>query len=155
MQRLSLSPSGGKKGWDIRKPTSDVSDYIAAGVTALLPGSGVVNNIVSNVISTGLSCIEKAVRGKEIDWRVEAAKTVASCVADGMAGVVTKKAAVFTYDKILPKNYSTYKHKLSIRHPNITREEVYHRIFFRRTLARGINSCTRFTVYSARAALPV
>lgn len=113
MQRLSLSPSGGKKGWDIRKPASGVSGYIAAGVTALLPGSGIVNNIASNVISTGLSRIEKAVRGKEINWQAEAAKTAASF------------------------------------------GEVYHRIFFRRTLARGINSCTRFTVYSARAALPV
>ncbi len=114
-----------------------------AGVTALLPGSGIAHNIASTV------------QGGKIDWQAEAFKTVAGVVIDIGVGKALSKTESFVDNKIIPKNYSTYKHTLSTRYPNITRDEVYSRMRFRGTVARGINACTRFSVYSVRAALPV
>lgn len=136
--------------------TATLGQYIGqAGVTAFLPGSDLAHNIASNVITTGISCIEKTVQGKEIDWQDAALKTVAGVAIDIGVGKAFSETESFVDNKIIPKNDSTYKHTLSTRYPNITRQEVYNRMRFRGTVARGINACTRFSAYSVRAALPV
>lgn len=82
-------------------------------------------------------------------------KTVAGVIIDFGVGKALSKTERFMGNKVLPKNDSTYKHTLSTRHSNITRQEVYRRMRFRGTVARGIHACTRFSAYSVRAALPV
>ena len=43
----------GKRGIDILRPCSSIGSYVSAGITALIPGSGVGAVIVRNVVGDG------------------------------------------------------------------------------------------------------
>ena len=40
-------------------PTSSIGEYIAAGVTALIPGSGIAGSLVRNITSEAIVSIER------------------------------------------------------------------------------------------------
>ena len=51
-----------KTGADIFKPSSSIGDYVAAGVTALIPGSGIGEALDRNVVTEGILSIERRIK---------------------------------------------------------------------------------------------
>lgn len=51
-----------KTGADIFKPSSSIGDYVAAGLTALIPGSGIGEALDRNVVTEGILSIERRIK---------------------------------------------------------------------------------------------
>ena len=56
----------GKTGVDVIIPTSSMGQYIAAGITSLISGSGLTIALVRNVVAEGILAIENKVLGTDI-----------------------------------------------------------------------------------------
>jgi len=126
----------GKTGADIFKPTSSVGEYIAAGVTALIPGAGLGGAIVRNIVAEGIAVIEDAILGNEVNIVDSMINVGLGTVLDVGFEKVSDKAADFISSK-MPKNYSSYAHTARQSNPNLTREQIY------RSMQRSIR-CNRF-----------
>ena len=116
----------GSKGWDILKPSSTVGEYLAAGVTAMIPGSGLGAAVVRNVVAEGIVCAEKIVndKGEEID-------IIESCMRIGLGSYLDVQFERVT-DQIvqgignsIPQNYSRFAHLVRQTNPELTREQIY------------------------------
>ena len=123
----------GKTGVDIFKPTSSVGEYIAAGATALIPGAGLGGALVRNVAAEGITVIEDAILGNEVN-------VVDSVINIGLGTVLDvgfEKASDKASDLItskMPKNYSSYAHVARQSNSSLTREQIY------RSMQRSIRS---------------
>ena len=126
----------GKTGADIFKPTSSVGEYIAAGVTALIPGAGLGGALVRNIVAEGIAVIEDAILGNEVNIVDSMINVGLGTVLDVGFEKVSDKAADFISSK-MPKNYSSYAHTARQSNPNLTREQIY------RSMQRSIR-CNRF-----------
>ena len=115
--------ASGKTGADIFIPTSTADEYIAAGVSELIPGSGLAKSLFSSAIEEGIVVAEKAITGKEIDVKESLINFGVSATADLLSGEITtfiqKKA-----DSLIPKNYSTYAHNIRKTDPYISTPEI-------------------------------
>ena len=56
----------GKTGTDILRPTSSLGEYVAAGVTALIPGSGLKAAFARNIVTEGIVSVEKHIKKDEV-----------------------------------------------------------------------------------------
>ena len=119
----------GKTGLDIFAPTSSFGEYVAAGITAVLPGSGLVRDLVGNVITEGIVIAEKSIKGKDIDWGESAVRVVSSTMADQVFGAVSNRLTE-EIKKTAPRNYSSYAGKMYKKYPKITRPQIEKKLCF-------------------------
>lgn len=112
-----------KTGWDVLKPTSSCGEYIAAGVTALIPGKGVVGSFVRNVVAEGIKVAEKLHNGDGIDWCESTLNITLGTVFDTAFEKVADKVGAYISSK-MPRNYSSYAGDFYVNKPNATREQV-------------------------------
>lgn len=115
----------GKTGLDIFKPTSSVGEYVAAGVTALIPGSGFGAAVVRNTVSECILWAENKLTGKGEE------NNLVQSAANILVGSAIDTGVEWISDKISDKirsldspNYSTYAGKAYKKNPNLTRQEV-------------------------------
>lgn len=132
----------GKTGWDILKPTSSIGEYIAAGVTAVIPGSGIVNNFVGNVVSEGIVVTEKIIKGEDVDF-AESAVTIATNTAVDYAFDKTMDAMDDLMRKQEPVNYSSYAAQQRKKNKKITTEQVRKKMNKSITINRNVCKAVR------------
>ena len=113
----------GKTGADIFKPTSTLGEYIAAGVTALIPGSGLGGALVRNIVSEGILMIEKTILGEEINVADSIINVGLGTVIDVGFEMASDKVTDFISSK-MPQNYSSYAHTAHQSNPNLTYEQI-------------------------------
>lgn len=114
----------GRTGADIFKPTSSVGEYIAAGVTALIPGTGLGGALVRNIVAEGITIIEDTILGNEVNVVDSMINVGLGTVLDVGFEKVSDKVADFISSK-MPQNYSSYAHTARQSNPNLTREQIY------------------------------
>ena len=114
----------GKTGIDVFKPTSSVGEYIAAGVTALIPGTGLGGAFVRNVVAEGINVIENVILGNDVN--------VVDSMINIAVGTVLDTGFEKASDKVVdyissqaPKNYSSYAHTARQSNSNLTRAQIY------------------------------
>ena len=114
----------GKTGLEVFKPTSSVGEYIAAGVTALIPGSGLGGAFVRNVVTEGIRMTEKAIKGQDIDVIDSVARIGSGTILDAGFEKMSDKVTDWIGSKS-PKNYSSYAHTARKSKPSLTRQQIY------------------------------
>ena len=113
----------GKTGSDIWRTTSSVGDYLAAGVTALIPGTGLGAAIVRNVVSEGISIVEDRIEGEEVNISDSLISIGIGAALDvGFEKIADKTLEII--DSKSPKNYSSYAHAVRQSNPDATREQI-------------------------------
>ena len=113
----------GKTGKDIFVSTSSVGDYIAAGVTSLIPGAGLTKVLARSLISLGIYGIENEIKGTELTIMDYAKKFATDFVFDYGIGKAMNGVSKIINSK-LPKNYSSYAGKLYKNSTQITARQI-------------------------------
>ena len=117
----------GETGIDIFKPTSSLGEYIAAGVTSIIPGSGLGGAIVRNVVSEGIVIAEAAINGDGIN-------VIDSIVSIGFESVLDlpferlSNNAVDWLSSKKPQGFASYAQIAQKRNPNLTLRQVHDRM---------------------------
>ena len=114
----------GETGWDILKPTSSLGEYIAAGVTSILPGSGFGGAIVKNVATEGILSVERAILGEENNILSSIGNIAVGSIIDVGFEKVSNKVRDTMFSKT-PHTYSAYAGQARRSNPNLTRQEIY------------------------------
>ena len=113
----------GKTGIDILKPNSAIGEYVAAGASTLIPSSGFASALAGNVISEGITTVEKVILEEDININ-ESIKNIAyGTVFDVEFGKVTGKITD-SVDSKRPKNYSGYAYDVRLSNSILTREQI-------------------------------
>lgn len=119
----------GKQGADIFKPTSSIGTYIGSAASGAIPGSGIVSMVARPLVSTavkyGVDCGIGDDKFKVSDAAMD--------LAIGLASEGVAKGINNTLDKIRPKNYSSFRNKVTKWNDKITQEGT-------RALMRKVNS---------------
>ena len=135
----------GKTGWDIFKPTSTPGEYIAAGITAMIPGSGFGAAIIRNTISEGITGIEKAIKGEDIDIGQSMLNIALGSTLDFIGEKATAKVEQ-VIESFRPKNYSSYAGKQRAKKPNIPQSKIVKKMRNTIRVVQGAKTITRTTI---------
>ena len=135
----------GETGWDIFKPTSTPGEYIAAGITAMIPGSGFGAAIIRNTISEGITGIEKAIKGEDIDIGQSMLNIALGSTLDFIGEKATAKVEQ-VIESFRPKNYSSYAGKQRAKKPNIPQSKIVKKMRNTIRVVQGAKTITRTTI---------
>ena len=116
--------ASGKTGWDILKPTSSIGEYIASGVSMMIPGGKLISSFTRSIISTTITESEKYIKTGNVDSKSAVISFGMNLMCDlgsgKMSNLVNKKI-----DLLKPKNYSSFAHTQYLKNPNLTRQDIY------------------------------
>jgi len=143
----------GKTGTDVFKPTSTLGEYIASGVTALIPGAGFGMALTRNVVAEGITIVEDVVLGNEINVIDSMINVAAGAYLDTKFERYSDKALDFLGSK-MPQNYSSYAHKARKADPNLTRDQIYRSMQRSIRFNRFVSKAVSIGFDSVRSALP-
>lgn len=143
----------GKTGADIFKPTSSIGEYIAAGLTALIPGTGVGSALIRNIITEGITVVEDVILENEVDIVDSMIEVGVGTVLDVGFETVSNKTVNFISSK-QPRNYSSFAHKARQSNANLTREQIYHSMQRSIRFNRFISKSAAFGFGIAREQFP-
>ena len=116
--------ANGKSGRDIFKRTSTNGEYLAAGVTALIPGSGLRGALIRNVVSEGISVAEDVIKGNKMNVATSMLNIGLGTLLDSGFEKLSNSAVNFINSKT-PQTYSEYAHTARQSNPNLTRQQIY------------------------------
>ena len=144
----------GKTGTDILRPTSSLGEYVAAGVTALIPGSGLKAAFARNIVTEGIVSVEKHIKKDEVSLEKSIYNVVIGTFVDSAVEKATSKL-VNDIESRVPQNYSTYAGAQYKANPLITKEEII--VKMRRSIRwnRRISKGVEFLINVIRSALPI
>ena len=108
--------ANGKSGLDILAPTSYLGDYLGAAVSGMIPGAGIWSAVGRVVVSTTVKNVTNLVVHNE-SITIE---NIKNDVIDGAVGEVINFGTNKGLDKLRPKNYSTFRHQVTQRKPQIS-----------------------------------
>lgn len=144
----------GKKGVDIFKPTSTIGEYISAGVTALIPGSGRGAAFLRNCVSEGIKTVEKYINNSKKRTFIESALMIALGTAtDVKVEKLIKKTQKYIRSKG-PKNYSSYAGKQYKKNPRMTKKEIEEKMAHSVRWGNRLSNGVEFVMSSMRGAMP-
>ena len=143
----------GKTGADIFKPTSSIGEYVAAGVTALVPGVGLGGALVRNIVTEGITTIEDVVLGNEVNALDSMINIGFGTVLDAGFEKMSDKAIGYISSK-MPQNYSSFAHKVRESGKKLTREQIYRNMQRSIRFNRVISKTTSFGFDVLRSCLP-
>ncbi len=115
--------ASGKTGVDILMPTSTPGEYIAAGVTALIPGNGIGGALVRSIVSEKINRVEAVLTEKEISYSESLGNIVSSTMVDTAFSIASGKVDDLI-GKLDPPEYSTYARQISQKKPGIRRKQI-------------------------------
>lgn len=143
----------GKTGADIFAPTSTVGEYVAAGVTALIPGSGLAGSLIRNVAAEAIVSVERHIKGQS-NSLTQSAKSVAfGTVIDTGVDKVTDGVTKYIKTK-MPRNYSSYAGQQYKKNPGITQQQIRQNMSKSVRLGTRISNCFNFIANAVSSALP-
>lgn len=143
----------GKTGTDIFTPTSSLGEYVAAGVTAVIPGVGLSGSLIRNVVTEGIVSVERHIKGQSNSLAESVTRVALGTVVDTSVEKVTSTASKYVSSK-LPKNYSSYAGQQYKKKTKITQQQI------RRNMSRSIrwgtriSNCINFICNVFRSVLP-
>lgn len=144
----------GERGIDIFKPTSTIGDYVAAGVTALIPGKGMGAAFVRNVVAEGITSIEREIAGAHNDIKESAIRIACGTVIDSSVELgVDKVENIISAKK--PANYSTYAGTQYKKYPGITQKEIAKKMVRSHRWYNRFSGGVRWTADAVRSAFIV
>ena len=112
----------GKTGWDIMEPCSTPGEYIAAGITAMLPGEGVANAVAGSLVTEGIRVAEKILTKKEFNLN----DSLQQLAIDIPASIITNAIVGNGTEKIESKrpgeNFAKNQRK---NNPKATRRDIH------------------------------
>ena len=133
----------GKTGKDIFIPTSSIGDYVAAGVTALIPGAGLAGALMRSVVSTGIYGLEKYIKYGELTITDFLEKFATDFILD--IGISTALSGVNQIiDSKLPKNYSSYAGEQYKKNAQITARQISKKMANSYKIGRGATMILEF-----------
>ena len=146
----------GAEGIDIFLPSSSIGTYLAAGITALIPGNGFTGALVRSFITEGIGVIDGIISGNGEDVNViDFVKSVAvRTVTDLWFEKITGKIDSIISSKT-PKNYSSYAHAARKTNPNLTREQIYRSMQRTIKFSRGISKASSIGLDIVRTVIPI
>ena len=116
--------ASGKTGLDMFKPTSSVGEYIASGISSMIPGGKLVSSLIRSTISTAITEGEKIVK----TGKLEAKSMVKNFGENIISDIVSNKILGIVKNKIdikRPRNYSSFAHIQYLKKPTLTRQDIY------------------------------
>lgn len=134
-------------------PTSTLGEYIAAGVTALIPGSGLGGALVRNIVAEGISIVEDTISGDEVNLLDSLVSVALGTYLDTKFEKFSNKALDFI-DSKMPQNYSSYAHTVRQSKPNLTREQIHQSMQRSIRINRIVSKATSIGFDVARSTLP-
>ena len=118
----------GKTGYDIFKVDFDdpekIGEYIAAGVTALIPGTRLAGAFVRNVTAECIKGVVSSLGGKKVDLVESIVNIGMGTIVDAGVERVSDSITNFIASKS-PQNYSSYAHEVRQSKPNRTQVQIY------------------------------
>ncbi len=143
----------GKTGTDIFIPKSTVGEYVAAGVTALIPGSGFTGSLIRNVAAEAIVSVERHVKG-QVNSLAQSAKRVAfGTVIDTGMEKVTSSVTKHIESK-MPRNYSSYAGQQYKKKPRITQKQIRQNMSRSVRWGTRISNCFIFIANAVRSVFP-
>lgn len=143
----------GKSGMDLFTPTSSIGEYVAAGVTALIPGSGIGGSLIRNITSEAIISVERYVTGKSNNLRSSVTNVVVGTLIDTRVESVTNRVTKYVRTKT-STTYSQRANTMRQKNPNVStntiRTSAQRSVRWGNRLAKGIE----FVFNSIRSALP-
>ncbi len=133
--------ASGKSGLDILKPTSSVGEYIASGVSSMIPGGKIISSLARSVVSTAITEGEKYIKTQSFDLESAARSFGHNLICD----VLSSKTTSLIENKIdakRPKNYSSFAHIQYLKNPSLTRQDIYELMY------KANRNATRFSTAS-------
>ena len=143
----------GKTGRDILQPTSSLGEYIAAGVTSLIPGTGICGALVSNVVSEGICVVEDLILGNEVNLSNSLINIGIGTIIDTGFEIITNKVTDAISSKI-PHNYSSYAHSARQKNPSLSYNQIKQNMQRSIRLNRFASDAFGFGMDVFRASLP-
>ena len=134
----------GETGWDVLKPTSSIGEYVSAGVTALIPGSGITSALTRSVVSEGIQSVEREIKGEENNLE----QSIVSIAKNTVLDFGFSKASDWVDSKIHklePRNYSSYAGTVRKKNPTATRVQITRKMIIRTTSVRALKKTSSFT----------
>ena len=125
--------TSGKTGWDIFTPTSSIGTYLGAAVSGMIPGAGFGSMIGRVAVNTAVKNVTDSVTSQESITL----KQVGSDLFNGLVGETLSLGTNKALDNFRPKNYSTFRHKITQKKPQISQQQT------RETMQRINRSITR------------
>ena len=145
--------ASGKTGLAIFERRSSKGEYLAAGITALIPGTGLGGALVRNIVAEGITVIEDIILGNEVNVVDSLINVGLGTVLDAGFEKVSDKALDFISSK-MPQNYSSYAHTVRQSKPNLTREQIYRSMQRSIRFNRVVSKAVSIGFDSVRSALP-
>lgn len=146
---IILNAIQGKTGWEILKPQSSAGEYIAAGFTALIPGSGLGKSFASNLASEGILIIETVIKGDEVSLKTSINNVFIGTAFDSFTDMISKGMKKTIYSS--NGNYSTYAGKQYKKNPNISRSQLDFQMRTRGTIIRSILNTSSFVLSTLKS----
>ena len=115
----------GETGWGIFIPTSTMGEYVAAGVTSLIPGSGLVGALARNIATEVIIIAEQVILNQEVNVAESVKNVGVGTVLDASFEWVADKAVNYI-NSTIPQNYSSYAHTVRQSDPSLTQQQIYH-----------------------------
>ena len=143
----------GKTGIDMFTPTSSIGEYIAAGVTALIPGSGIAGSLVRNITSEAIVSVERHIKGSSNNLAQSAKRVAFGTVIDTGMEKVTSSVTKHIESK-LPRNYSSYAEQQYKKNPGITQQQIRQNMCRSVRWGNRISNCFNFIANVIRSVLP-
>jgi len=143
----------GKTGVDIFIPTSSIGEYVAAGVTALIPGSGIVGSLIRNVATEAIVSVERHIKGQSNSFAKSATRVVFGTVIDAGMEKVTNRVTKYIESK-MPRNYSSYAGKQYKKNSRITQQEIRQNMSRAVRWGNRISNSFGFVIGAIRGTLP-
>ncbi len=126
---------------------------VAAGVTALIPGSGIGGSLIRNITSEAIISVERHVTGKSNNLRSSVTNVVVGTLIDTRVESVTNRVTKYVRTKT-SATYSQEANTMRQKNPNVStntiRTSAQRSVRWGNRLAKGIE----FVFNSIRSALP-
>ena len=115
--------ANGATGAEIFSFRSTAGEYIAAGMTALIPGAGLARALVRNVATEVIVSVERHINGEKNSLVSSVGSIAFGTVADTGIEKVASGVKKYVSSKT-PKNYSSYANQKYKKNPNISRQQI-------------------------------
>lgn len=143
----------GKTGVEVFTPRSSIGEYVAAGVTALIPGSGLGGSLIRNVVTEGIVSVERHITGQGNNLQSSVTNVFIGTLIDTRVEAVSNRVTNYVTSKT-SKTYSQYANAVRKKNSNVAtnmiRKNAQRSVRWGNRLAKEIE----FVVSSIRSALP-
>lgn len=132
----------GETGWDILKPASSLGSYAGAFVAGMIPGTGLARSLVRTVASTGTTLVVGSALHEKFG-----AEEVKNMIQDAALGLIVDVGTPFvtkTIDDLSPGSYSSFRHRVTQRNPNITQAQTRKLLVYGNRVANRIRHASPF-----------